>query len=94
MAAAPTPDPSQQGAPPAGGDTSQQGSPDQGQPSQAPASPELMMLARLQQAVKQLSQQIPAASAGLAKAVNGINEAMSAIVSQPQQQGPSQSPPF
>lgn len=68
--------------------------PDQGAPSQAPAPPELMLLARFSQALDQLAQQVPAASSGLAKAKQGINEAMSAIVSQPQQQAPQQSPPF
>ena len=97
MAASPTPDPTQQGQPAPQGDTTQQGVPpdaSQGQPSQAPAPPELMALAKITQILKQLSQSVPAASAGLAKAVAGVNEAMSAIVSQPQQQGPAQSPPF
>jgi hypothetical protein len=53
-----------------------------------------MLLARFSQALDQLAQQVPAASAGLAKAKQGVNEAMSAIVSQPQQQTPQQSPPY
>lgn len=95
MATTPTPDPSQQQPTPgAGGTDTQGGGPDAGAPSQAPAPPELMALARIQQVIKQLASQVPAASGGLAKAVAGITEAMSAIVSQPQQQGPSQSPPY
>jgi hypothetical protein len=92
MAAAPIPDPGQQAAPAPGADNTQpQGG---GSPSQAPAPPELMALARVAQLLKGLAQQVPAASAGLAKATAGVNEAMSAIVSQPQQQTPQQSPPF
>ncbi|HTF69166.1 MAG TPA: hypothetical protein VK638_41450 [Edaphobacter sp.] len=95
MAASPTPDPSQQPSQPGAGDPTQQGAPDAGAaPSQAPAPPELMLLAKFSKAIDQLAQQVPAASAGLAKAKAGINEAMSAIVSQPQQQAPSQSPPY
>jgi hypothetical protein len=93
MAAAPTPDPNQQPGAPA----PQQGQPDpnQGMPSQAPAPPELMFLARMQQALTQFAQQFPAASSGLAKAAQGLNEAMSAItVAQPQQQAPQMSPPY
>lgn len=98
MASAPMPDPSQQGAPQ--GDP--QGDPSQGSdpgaagaaPSGAPAPPELMMLAQMSKAIDQLAQRVPPASAGLAKAKAGINEAMSAMVTQPQQQAPSQSPPY
>jgi hypothetical protein len=82
MAAAPQSDPSQQAAP--------QG----GAPSDAPASPEMMQLAAIHQHLSQMAQANPAMSAGLAKAVQGITEAMSASASQPQQQGPSQSPPY
>ncbi|HTF62319.1 MAG TPA: hypothetical protein VK638_06355 [Edaphobacter sp.] len=97
MAAAPVPDPNQQpqpgaapqGAPP---DPSQGGG---GMPSQAPAPPELMFLAKVQQALTQFAQQYPAASSGLSKAAQGLNEAMSAItVAQPQQQAPQMSPPY
>lgn len=85
MAAAPMPDPSQQ----------PQGGPAPGAPSQAPASPGLMMLAQVQSALKQIAQNEPATSAGLAKAIAGVNEAMSSlVVSQPQPQAPSQSPPY
>jgi hypothetical protein len=53
-----------------------------------------MALARIQSVLNALAQQVPAASAGLAKATAAINEAMSAIVSQPPQQGQTQSPPY
>ena len=85
MASAPTPDPSQGGAPPpdAGG----------GAPSGAPASPEQMMLAKLYQACKGLAQQNPILSAGLTKAAEGIQEAQTALVSQPAPQPASSNPP-
>jgi len=98
MAAAPTPDPSQQPQP--GGGTATQGQPpadpsQAGVASQAPAPPELMFLAKIQQALTQFSQQYPTASSGLAKAAQGLNEAMSAItVASPQQQTPQMSPPY
>lgn len=94
MAATPMPDPSQQQQPQPGGQPDAGAPPDASAPSQAPAPPELMALAKVSQLIKQMAQQFPAASAGLSKAASGINEAMSAIVSQPQQQGPAQSPPY
>jgi hypothetical protein len=84
MASAPTPDPGQGGAP----------APDAGAPSQAPASPEQMMLAKLYQACKGLAQQNPILSSGLQKAAEGIQEAQTALVTQPQQQPPGQNPPL
>ena len=75
----PSPQPSP-GGPPGGG-------------AQAPASPEQMMLAKLYQACKALAQQNPAMSAGLAKAAEGIQEAQTAAVTQPQQQPVGQTPP-
>lgn len=85
MASAPTPDPGQGGAPPdAGG----------GSPSQAPASPEQMMLAKLYQACKGLAQQNPILSSGLQKAAEGIQEAQTALVTQPAPQSASQNPPL
>lgn len=84
MAAGSTPDPTQGGAPPdAGG----------GAPSGAPASPELMMLNKLLQACKALAAQNSILSGGLAKAVEGIQEAMTASVSQPAPQSASTNPP-
>lgn len=87
MASAPTPDASQGGAP----------APDPGagaSPSQAPASPEQMMLAKLYQACKGLAQQNPILSAGLQKAAEGIQEAQTALVTQPAPQSASQNPPL
>lgn len=101
MAAAPTPDPSQggapQGAPQQPGAPQQQGAPDAGggAPSQAPAPPELMFLSAVQGKLKEFAQQYPPASSGVSKAVAGLTEAMSAMtVAQTQQQAPSQSPPY
>ncbi len=86
MAASPTPDPSQGGAPPpdAGGGAS----------SGAPASPEQMMLAKLYQACKGLAQQNPVLSAGLEKAALGIQEAQTALLTQPAPQSAQQNPPL
>jgi hypothetical protein len=80
----PQPGAPQQGAPDAGG----------GQPSQAPAPPELMFLSQTIEQLKQLSQHAPAMSAGLAKAISGMTEAMSGFVSQSQPQSPQQTPPY
>jgi len=96
MAAAPTPDPNQ---PPTGAPVAPQGTPPDpsqgGAPSQAPAPPELMFLANIQGVLTKFAQQYPAASSGLSKAAQGLNEAMSAItVAQPQQQTPQMSPPY
>jgi len=52
-----------------------------------------MMLARLFQAVRLLSQQNPVMSAGLEKAAQGIQEAQSALMTQPQPQPAQQTPP-
>jgi len=87
MATAPQPDPTQGGAP--GADS---GAPAQG--SQAPASPEQMMLAKLYQACKALAQQNPILSAGLQKAAQGIQEAQTAMVTQPQPQPAGSNPPL
>lgn len=96
MASAPTPDPSQQPQqpPPAGGGgTATQGGDAGGQQAGGPP-PELQHLGSILTACKQMAEQYPATSAGLAKAIAGINEAASAVMSQSQQQGPSQSPPY
>jgi hypothetical protein len=98
MAAPGTPDPG--GAPPAGGGQPPQPSPGgagpeaAGAPSQAPASPEQIMLAKLYQACKALAQQNPVMSAGLSKAAEGIQEAQTALVTQPKNEAPQQSPPY
>lgn len=89
MATAPTPDPSQGGGAPQGAPDPSQG----GTPSQAPAPPEMIMLSKISQALQQLAQSKPEAAAGIQKAVQGINEAQSALVSGPQQQQ-QQSPPY
>lgn len=86
MAASPQSDPTQNG-----------GAPDQGAsaaPSQAPANPKQIMLARLYQMCKQLAQEDPVLSAGLQKAAQGIQEAQTAMVTQPQQQPASSNPPY
>jgi len=85
MASPATPDPTQGGAP----------SPDSGggAPSGAPASPEMMMLSKLYQACQGLARQNPILSAGLTKAAEGIQEAQTALVSQPTPQPASSNPP-
>ncbi len=92
MATPGMPDPSQQQAP------TPQGPPDAGaQPGGAPQGgppPELQILGQLMTMCKQVAAQVPAASAGLAKAIAGINEAATAVLTQPQQQAPQQSPPY
>ena len=93
--AGPTPGPPAGGAPPGGGPPPEAGA--GGPPSQAPGTPEQRMLATLYQACKGLAQQNPAMAPGLAKAAEGIQEAQSALLTQPSQgQGPSpqQSPPL
>jgi len=87
MATAPQPDPTQGGAP-----NADSGAPAQG--SQAPASPDQMMLAKLYQACKALAQQNPILSAGLQKAAQGIQEAQTAMVTQPQPQPAGSNPPL
>jgi hypothetical protein len=95
MAAPGTPDP---GAGPAGGAQPQPQpgppGPEAGAPSQAPASPEQIMLAKLYQACKALAQQNPILSGGLSKAAEGIQEAQTALVTQPKNEAPQQSPPY
>lgn len=90
MAAAPTPDPQAAGAQPSTDPS--QGAPQA--PSQAPASPEQVMLANLYQACKQLAQQNPVLAPGLSKAAQGIQEAQTAMVMQPQPQPSGQTPPY
>ncbi len=85
-------------ASPAQPDPSQGGAPDQGgapaASSQAPANPKQIMLARLYQMCKQLAQEDPILSAGLQKAAQGIQEAQTAMVTQPQQQPTGNTPPY
>jgi len=53
-----------------------------------------MMLAKLYQACKALAQQNPILSAGLQKAAQGIQEAQTAMVTQPQPQPAGSNPPL
>ncbi len=92
MASAAQPDPTQGGGAP---NADSGAPPAQGSPGgQAPASPEQMMLAKLYQACKALAQQNPILSAGLQKAAMGIQEAQTAMVTQPQPQPASSNPPL
>lgn len=86
MATAPQPDPTQGGGAP-------QGAPSP-QPSQAPANPQQVMLAQMYQVCKRLAQENPAMSAGMEKAAQGIQEAQTALVSQPQPQPAGNTPPY
>jgi hypothetical protein len=84
MAAAAQPDPTQGGAPDSGASGA----------SQAPANPKQMMLAQLYQMCKRLAQEDPVLSAGLQKAAQGIQEAQTAMVTQPQPQPTGATPPY
>lgn len=89
-----TPDPTAGGGQPAPTPPPGQDAQGGGAPSQAPASPEQIMLAKLYQACKALAQQNPVLSSGLSKAAEGIQEAQTALVTQPRNEGPQQSPPY
>lgn len=98
MAAPGSPDPGAGGQPqpqpspqPGGGGPEAAGG---GAPSQAPASQDQIMLAKLYQACKALAQQNPVMSPGLSKAAEGIQEAQTALVTQPKNEAPQQSPPY
>lgn len=89
MAASGQPDPSQAGgAPPPDG-----GAPG-GAPSQGPANPLQIKLAQLYQICVGLAQQEPTLSGGMQKAAQGIQEAQTALVSQPSPQPTSSNPPY
>jgi hypothetical protein len=88
MASPGTPDPTQSAQPSPG-----QSSPGSA-PSQAPASPEQIMLAKLYQACKALAQQNPTLAPGLSKAAEGIQEAQTAMVTQPAPAPTGQTPPY
>lgn len=96
MAAPGTPDPGSSAAPAGGSQPQPSPGPEAGggAPSQAPASQEQIMLAKLYQACKALAQQNPVMSAGLSKAAEGIQEAQTALVTQPKNESPQQSPPY
>ncbi len=92
MAASPIPDPSQQAQPQPSPTPDAQGGAPGGAAGGPP--PELQTLGQLLTICRQVAQQYPSTSDGLAKAIAGINEAASAVMTQPQQQAPSQSPPY
>ena len=87
MAAAPQPDPTAAGAGPETGAAPSA-------PSQAPANPKQIMLAQMYQLCKRLAQEDPVLSAGLGKAAQGIQEAQTAMVTQPEPQPTSANPPY
>lgn len=63
-------------------------------PSAAPANPQMMALAKLYQVCTQLAQSNPVIAAGMQKAAEGIQEAQSALVTQPQPQPIGMTPPY
>lgn len=79
---------------PQAGGTPQGAAPGGAPPSQAPAPPELMMLSKVTMLLKQLAQSRPELSAGLTKALQGINEAQSAMVTQAPAQPSTSNPQF
>lgn len=89
MASSPMSDPQQQGGAGASGPPAAASA-----PSQAPASPEQMALAQMFQMCKRLSESNPVLSGGLQKAAAGIQEAQTAMVTQPQQQPATQNPAY
>jgi hypothetical protein len=94
MAASPQPE--IQGTSPAnqtGGGDPASGAQPGGQPSQAPANPSQIMLAQMYQLCKRLSEQDPTLAPGLAKAAQGIQEAQTAMVTQPQPPPTGANPP-
>jgi hypothetical protein len=64
-----------------------------GPPSQAPANPQQIMLAQIFQVLRRMAQENPAMSAGLQKAAQGIQEAQTAMLTQPQPQPTESNPP-
>lgn len=86
MAAAAQPDPTQGGAP--------QGAPSGDSPSQAPANPKQVILAQMYQLCKKLAQEDPTLAGGLGKAAQGIQEAQTAMITQPQPQPTGATPPY
>jgi hypothetical protein len=62
-------------------------------PSQGPANPVQIMLAQIYQVLKRMAQENPALSAGLQKAAAGIQEAQSAMITQPRPQPTESNPP-
>lgn len=93
MGTPPQPDPTQAGAAPPS-PSPDAGAPPPDQPSQAPASPEQVMLAQMYQLCKRLAAEKPELSAGLQKAAEGIQEAQTAMIVQPQPQPAGATPPL
>jgi hypothetical protein len=54
----------------------------------------MMLLARISQGLQQMAEGNPTIAPGLAKAVEGINEAQSALVTQPAPQPMGETPPY
>jgi len=95
MASAAQPDPTAGGGAPDPGAAPGGASPGGGAPpSQAPANPKQVMLAQMYQLCKRLSQEDPVLSAGLQKAAQGIQEAQTAMVTQPQPSSSGATPPY
>ena len=92
MATMPHTDPTAGGAPDSG--AAPGGGAPSPQASQAPANPKQIMLAQMYQLCKRLAQEDPVLSAGLQKAAQGIQEAQTAMVTQPQPQPTSSNPSF
>lgn len=63
-------------------------------PSAAPANPKMVQLASLYKIVTTMAQGDPVIAAGLSKAAEGIQEAQSALVTQPQPQPIGMTPPY
>jgi len=89
VATQPQSDPTQGGSP--GGAPSGDTAPAQGQP---PANPKQIALAQMYQLCKKLAQEDPILSAGLQKAAEGIQEAQTAMVTQPAPTPSSSNPPY
>lgn len=62
-------------------------------PSQAPANPKQIMLAQISQVLRRLAQEDPVLSAGLQKAVSGIQEAQTAMMTGARPQPTEGNPP-
>lgn len=80
---------------PGGGDMGPGAPPSPGPaaPSQAPANPKQIILAQVSQALKNMAASDPVLSAGLQKAVQGIQEAQTAMLTQPRPMPTESSPP-
>lgn len=84
------PDPSMGGGAPQGAPAPAPQAP----PSAAPASPVMMQLAQLFKVCSMLAQSNPTIAAGMQKAAEGIQEAQSALVTQPTPQPMGNTPPY